>query len=64
MAPDVSLKRTYSVLGGDLATPVREFRDGSGIAWYESIFVNGHGETLERQTKEAFRALVLQEVRR
>ena len=60
---DVLLKRTFSVVGGELATPIREFQDASGATWLETIFVKGHAETLERHPKPAFLSLVLQEIR-
>ena len=63
MAADAHLRRTYSVVGGHLATPVREFQDAAGVTWFETIFVNGHEETLERYSKPAFLNLILQEVR-
>ena len=62
--PNVLLQRTYSIVGGELATPIREFQDASGTTWLEAIFVNGQHETLERQPKTTFRNLILQEVRR
>ena len=62
--PDLLLRHTYSVVGGDLATPIREFQDSSGVTWLEAIFVRGHEETLERHTKPALQSIVLQEVRR
>ena len=63
MLSDVSLKCTYAVVGGETATPIREFQDKAGVVWLEAIFVSGHTETLERHTKPAFLNLVLQEVR-
>ena len=64
MTPDVLLTRTYSVVGGDLATPICEFQDAAGVTWLEAIFVHGQEETLERQPKSTFQTLVLQEVLR
>jgi hypothetical protein len=63
MAVDLLLRRTYSVAGGQLATPIREFQDAAGVTWFETIFVNGHEETLERHSKPALLSLILQEVR-
>ena len=63
MTPDVLLNHTYSVIGGDTATPIREFQDTAGTTWLEAIFARGHEETLERHPKPAFRSLVLQERR-
>jgi hypothetical protein len=50
------------MVGGELATPIREFLDDGGTAWLEAIFVSGHTQTLERYPKRAFLSLVLQEV--
>jgi hypothetical protein len=47
---EVRLQHTYSVAGGELATPIREFEDAAGAPWLESIFANGHAETIERGT--------------
>ncbi len=62
MLSNISLKTTYAMVGGELATPIREFLDDGGTAWLEAIFVSGHTQTLERYPKRAFLSLVLQEV--
>jgi hypothetical protein len=59
---EVRLQHTYSVAGGELATPIREFEDAAGTPWLESIFANGHAKTIERHSKCAFLSMVLQEV--
>ena len=60
--PDVHLQRTYSIVGGELATPIREFQDAAGTTWLETIFIKGHEQTLERHPKPDFLRWVLQEL--
>ncbi len=62
MLSNINLKTTYALVGGELATPIREFLDEGGTTWLEAIFVSGHTQTLERYPKRTFLNLVLQEV--